>query len=144
MRSSFKTRRASQKCKTSANYMTAVPGIKSFFGFTEKKFSARVSDATRKEARERRRNGARRAATETLEENCDSGDARLRRAAADGSEVRELRVPGDFPEEAVGVGEVAAKPEASLRLTNRAFERTGYRRSTRDVAAQAVHPAPGH
>jgi hypothetical protein len=46
MRSSFKTRRASQKCKTSANYMTAVPGIKSFFRFSEKKFGARVGDAT--------------------------------------------------------------------------------------------------
>jgi hypothetical protein len=46
MRSSFKTRRASQKCKTSANYMAAVPGIKSFFAFSEKWLSARVGDAT--------------------------------------------------------------------------------------------------
>jgi hypothetical protein len=58
--------------------------------------------------------------------------------------VREPRVPGDFPQEAVGVGEVAVKPEASLRLTNRAFERTACRRSTRGVAARAVPPAPGH
>jgi hypothetical protein len=48
MRSSFKTRRASQKCKTSANYMAAVPGIKSYFMFSEKTPGARVGNATRR------------------------------------------------------------------------------------------------
>jgi hypothetical protein len=92
---SFKTRRASQKCKTSANYMTAVPGIKSFFGFCEKNFRARVGNATKRK-RVRGVETARRTATETPEENCDSGDARLHRAAADASDVRELRVPGSL------------------------------------------------
>src|SRR5688572_16993343 len=63
---------ASQNCKTFANYRSAVPGIKSFFKFSEKTPGRACRIRNGREAVSRSRDGVGKPATEVRKEKCDS------------------------------------------------------------------------